>query len=883
MASIGNSREIPNPGYNPWISTAEIDTVTGAVTISVNGGTGRLLYQGSPDVVISQIKLNTQYDKERAFFDNLINVITEQAQTLKSQVQPKPSDTASDSADNKNSDDRGQADELKPKTGTVTVAEGQGETPPAASSNDSLSNNGTPSANGNSTGSSNGSSTATGRSGQLVSRRLYNPLSEFSSVAYRISLYLITPEAFNDFYAQGKWVTSSLELILQSSGVTSGVDSNRNKYFNYDFYIDNLEIATLINGKETGIATNSVDFKFQIIEPYGMTFPSRLVQAQVELQQKTNIKAKMKQQVQALNAPLLLVIRFYGYDNAGNVISKVNNPDTKYSKTDASATFERAFPIIITKMGFKLDNKNTVYDCQAKPINEQIGLGTKRGIVNSLINIKADTVENALSQNSLYGLCAQLNKQQQELTNKPEKERKQQIADVYKVEIVDPIIGGSLIVDKDFYVKSRAPVAQVKNTAEVNVRTAQQTQTVPKDKRVIEIPPGQSVMSAIDQIISQSTYLKRSMKILDGEEVEPTKENEDEYTVNGQPVPLQWYNVVPQIKILGYDNLRNDYAYEITYIVQKYSIPYVRSIATGGTSTSYTGPSKIYNYYYTGDNQEILSYEQQYNLLYFNAASLTSEAANGNNNDVAPNQTMPAQNANPTGKSAGSFELLNNVKTFLYSPGDQIKAQIKILGDPDFIMPAVSGSIQTATEAIQGQDYAINPNTGQVFIEVDFKQVEDYGTSVGPDGSLKFNDDGLLTPNGNIKFWEYPPAIEAVTKGRMVYMVTKVTSRFNKGTFTQELRSILPSFPDVQTTKSQQVRENATSGIQPGQNARDDLLARQTSGIQPGQNARDDLLARQSIQAAPNVTPTNQQSAEDDNSGSSAPAPAKTPEETARE
>lgn len=793
------------------------------------------------------------------------------ANTLKGpEIAPLPSAATSDTeskGENQQSDDQGQTDQAKVVTRSVSAT--ASETIPSGTTNSSLSNTGTQLEGNKITGSENGAGSATvagsianvpGRANpgvsadavpdrftpgvggeqvrpnnqgpyrvearldaapppqpttgaqQLVSRRLYNPLSEFSSVAYKISLYLITPEAYNNFYATGKWVTSSLELILQSGGITTGVDSPRNKYFNYDFYIDNLEIATLINGKETGTATNSVDFKFQIIEPYTMTFPSRLVQAQVELQQKTNIKAKVKQQVQALNSPLLLVIRFYGYDNAGDVVTKINNPDAKYSKTDTSAAFERAFPIIITKMGFKLDNKTTVYECQAKPINEQIGLGTKRGIVNTLINIKADTVENALSHISPNGLMAQLNKQQEQLTNKPEKEKKQKIADVYKVAIVSPSIGYSLIVDKDFYVKSRAPTANVTNAADVNVRTAQRTQTVDKDKRVIEIPPGQSIMSAIDQIISQSTYLKRSMKILDGEEILPTKENEGEYTVNGQPLPLQWYSVVPQIKIIGYDDLRNDYAYEITYIIQRYNVPYIRSIATGGTSTSYTGPSKIYNYYYTGDNQEILAYEQQYNLLYFNAASLTSEAANGNNNDPAPNITMPAQNANPTGKSSGSFEQLNNVKTFLYSPGDQIRAQIKILGDPDFIMPAVAGSIQTATEAVKGEDFAINPSTGQVFIEVDFKQVEDYGASVDANGQVKFNDDGLLSPNGNIKFWDYPPAIEAVTKGRMVYMVTKVTSRFSKGTFTQDLRSILPSFPNVETTAASNTQRQPAAG-----------------------------------------------------------------------
>ena len=135
-------------------------------------------------------------------------------------------------ANNQSEDDRGQNNGENPQSKVVAVADSPVEKSSGASSNNSVQNNGTVSPANN--------LTATGKTGELVSRRLFNPLSEFSSVAYRVSLYLITPEAFNDFYAKGKWVTSSLELILQSSGVTAGVDSNRNKYFNYDFYIDNI-------------------------------------------------------------------------------------------------------------------------------------------------------------------------------------------------------------------------------------------------------------------------------------------------------------------------------------------------------------------------------------------------------------------------------------------------------------------------------------------------------------------------------------------------------------------------------------------------------------------------------------------------------------------
>lgn len=65
-------------------------------------------------------------------------------------------------------------------------------------------------------------------------KRLFNPLRDFSSVTYKISLYAITPDALNSYYVNGVWKTKDLELIVQSGGVNKGLDSPRSKYFNYD-------------------------------------------------------------------------------------------------------------------------------------------------------------------------------------------------------------------------------------------------------------------------------------------------------------------------------------------------------------------------------------------------------------------------------------------------------------------------------------------------------------------------------------------------------------------------------------------------------------------------------------------------------------------------
>lgn len=627
-----------------------------------------------------------------------------------------------------------------------------------------------------------------------LEKRTWNPLSEFSSVTYKLSLYAMNPEAFNNYNITGDWQIKDLELIVQSGGITSRVDSPRNSWFNYDFTIDDLEIVGKINAKETSTATNNTGFKFKIYEPYAMTFPSRLVKAEIELQQKSKIKKDITQQIEALNTPFLLVIRFYGYDSNGAVVSRsINNTSATFTKTDEVAAFERAFPIVITKFNFRLDNKVTVYDVEAKAINEQIGFGVKRGITQSPIEIQADTVKSAIED-----LFKKITKQQNELTNAQPNEKKQQVADSYSVYFNDSTIGDAKIVGKDSYLKSRAPIAKVNNAGGSNVRKSQQSSTVEKNKRLIQINSGTPILTAIDQIISQSTYIRDAMELLEKENIETVLDNEPEFKDNSAR-PLSWWNITPQVSIIGEDPIRNDYAYKINFVIQKYQVPYVRSLVTGAT-TSYQGPSKIYEYFYTGQNSEILKYEQQYNLLYFNTAALMSAAANANIKDTAPNKAVPGQSADATGKLPGTFEFENNIKTFLYSPADQLKAQIQILGDPDYLMPSSSGPVKLITQKFYGDDFAINPNSGQVFIEVDFKQVEDYNATYSEDGNQNYSENGLLNPSSNIVFWDYPEPIKSISKGRMIYMVLQVTSRFSKGTFTQDLKTVLPNFPSVTST-----------------------------------------------------------------------------------
>lgn len=622
--------------------------------------------------------------------------------------------------------------------------------------------------------------TATQTQEEAPTKRQQNPLSQYSSYTYNFSLYAITPDAYNNWVVNGKWITKDLELLVQSGGVNSSLDSRRNRFFNLDFTIDDVEIISLINGKSTRVAGNQSNFKFKIYEPYGMTFPTRLVRAQAEIQQQANIKRDIKQPIQAISCPLLLVVRFYGYDENGKLVKNLDSQGDDYTKTDSNSNFERAFPINISKFNFRMDNKVTVYDVEAKMMNEQIGFGVQRGIVKSGFEIAADNVANAIQQ-----LLDKVNNQQELMCKKSDK---QKYPDVYKVSFEDKSgIGESLIVEKDFYVKSYTPITQVTNINQVNDRLSNSgnAKTVSKDNRSVKIAEGTTVLTAIDQIITQSTFVKNVLDELDKEVIEK-KQQQDSTTVEvSDSLELYWYTVVPTNKIINWDDVRYQYAQEITYNIKKYRVSHIQSLYLNKT-IKYPGPYKIYDYYYSGKNTEIIDFQINYNLLYYNIGVLSSNAKNkNNNNDVLPNSQEPGQNADPTNQLPGSRELTNSLKTYLYSPTDQLNSTLTILGDPDYLMPSQAGSLENIFKLWYGQDLTINPSSGQVFIEIGFKQVQDYSM-----------DDGILDPDGNIKFWIYPEGseIEKRTQGRMVYMLNTVTNKFHNGIFKQEIKGVIPSF-----------------------------------------------------------------------------------------
>ena len=185
------------------------------------------------------------------------------------------------------------------------------------------------------------------------------------------------------------------------------------------------------------------------------------------------------------------------------------------------------------------------------------------------------------------------------------------------------------------------------------------------------------------------------------------------------------------------------------------------------------------------------------------------------------------QNEDRTGKLDIGKEAQNSYLTSLYDPGAYATAKVTILGDPDYLMQDSPSSINQVYRQFYGKGFTINPNGGQVFIEIDFKEAEDYN-----------NDTGLLTVNDSILFWKYPKEIASQVKG-VSYMLVEVISSFSKGKFTQELDCVINQFPGI-TNKSDKNAAGRPSNVE--ENVFDTRQSIQENVFNPAQDVQESVF-----------------------------------------
>ncbi len=681
-------------------------------------------------------------------------------------------------------------------------------------------------------------------------RRTYNPLAQLASYTYNISLYMVTPDAYEAFVQSGRKKIDALSkaipvseavsaaggigggaFIVAQSGGTSN-DSRRTSGNNVDYYIDNLRFTTLTNTKSTqGPVTAVSQMSFQITEPYGFSFISDLKRAGEALK-AYSASGTYKNMYNAFRNFYILGIRFYGYDIDGRL---VKGSDKRYGSAidplGGDALFENFYDLQFSNVNFKLTGDAVIYNISAVSINGQSLLGIKRGRMPNGISVQGASVKDALT--GPYGLFTGLTKKEKDRVNTKTQKLVNEYEVVFLGEAEQLIKEASLVSDADL-AKYRWGDTGSEKTVDVN---DSKNATPPKPElRMFTFNHDTSIISAIETIIKKSAFMVDALKTVYANVKQPNPQQKDYEKTEKEPATIRWFNISSNIVKADWDDQLGDWAYKMIYTIQIYDIPSIET-PYSQAARKYYGPHKKYEYWFTGKNSEILDFNFNFDNLYFNAAlglskfptDTSGKTAGGREtgNGTSTNNSGPSVgNGNTTsgnnglkedqpplgsGDTSGSAKIGGEVavKPDIRQNGDKTTGLGVSIEAQNSIETYLNdlGAYYTGRMRIIGdpdfliRDAAVSVNSlYNQFYDTNGFTINAQGGQVFIEVKIKEGKDyriksGLQEINENILFLNYPPEVKAISNNSIIYMVSQVDSIFQAGRFEQTLELIGATFP----------------------------------------------------------------------------------------
>lgn len=562
----------------------------------------------------------------------------------------------------------------------------------------------------------------------------------------------------------------------------------------FDFFIDNVEIETIMSFNPDSGATLPVRFRFEVYEPYS-------INGFIEALQVSAVAAGYASYA---SASFVLKVDFIGYPDGDGM---PNSQPISHS--------ERYFPISFTGIEVEVTERGTRYSCAAVPFNDKmLGLPNKlkqpvtpkgtnvRQIVTDLMNAVNEQIERSDRESGITG----------------------GEHDTYSVKFMkwDNKLGFVEAPTDMEHLIADAKLSEP-NTSENNdqksmgdpgdstLATAYTGQGVSNSAKAptadntnsTTFKNGRQIHECISNIIRDSEYLKSRLKNISS--------NIDLFGM------FEYFIIKPQVENKNKINPQTgSYFQHFTYLVSPYKIYYKRvpGYQTNKNTESeqkYLNSASIreYNYIYTGKNIDVLGFKINFNNLYFSAIPYAlgkTEFSSGkfSNNSVRKSSssptslsnsntlTKPSGNTNPVPSSRSTptsantvplegsglppqydeFSLLarNLHSAVVNSYTDMIRGEISILGDPVFLVTGgMNGeNLKPLARGLTEFEQA-NHMYGQVNININFRNPVDINS---------FKNGGTLYFDPN----------KAAFSG--VYMVTGVVSSFQDGKFIQRINVI---------------------------------------------------------------------------------------------
>ena len=641
-----------------------------------------------------------------------------------------------------------------------------------------------------------------------------NPLTGAISYVPLWTFAALTTEQVNNPDLYRDQPVSSTSVVFSSAGKYDALRI-QTQFGAPEYYINNIQIDSLIgpNPKTQNAAAHT--FKFEVIEPYSMGLFLQSLQAAARNAGHLNYLN---------NCPYLLRLDYQGWTPEGQSFT--------------APELSRYFTIRLVNTTFECNEAGSKYQVECTPFNSA-AFGDVINKVYKDINIVGSTVKEALvtGDQSLVKVINDLLKKQKtgdKLVGEPD-----------EIQIIFPTPEGGSAPSKPPEASDKATMTpgapdapspatpapsapdpgdnaisgsdlgftldgggnptflKPSEVMDANGNVNREQVTINPKSRTLIFSQGQAITDVITEVVMNSEYVRKS--------AEQLKKNPDG--------TVAWFKLDAQVKFGKFDVRRGEYSKIIIFRVVQFNVH--SSIFQNATTApqGYKELEKLvrkkYQYIFTGQNEDVLRFNLKFNNTFYTAIGASSPLLNKDNVDASKNasastpQTVTATSvgsdaANSLDSSGGTKATLpalldshgnrlpnasnNNDErrvvaqdfhnAFINSDTDFIQVDLEILGDPYYLTDSGMGNyFAQAYDSAETVDGSMNFEGGSVYVHLSLKSVVDVDQASGLYKFQTSSGSGLTTNGGQATISPYGG----------IYRLNRVENMFQDGVFKQRL------------------------------------------------------------------------------------------------
>ena len=630
-----------------------------------------------------------------------------------------------------------------------------------------------------------------------------NILHRYTSYTYRLTLFFLTSQDYNNLNANPSKFRPKYSLISSAGGYATTIGSlvaeetrtGRANYdqtlrhpdFQTDFFIDGLSMQTVVGLNAKNKASNAVDISFTITEPYGLSLLDRLLSA-CEISEDAAVNY--------MSQPYLLQI---------DLLASPTDEELSRTQISNNVITSKKIAIKLIEMKIKPTGTGTTYSVRAQPYNHT-AFDTTAASLPVPMNIEASTVgEFFSSEDDVAKLFSSQNNADQE---RLEGEIDRWINDSYRSNGRKPsaeeIANKRAALTRAFEINAKSltaayngyndaivkdkklaklvptkicfniPNLEISQSPIVNFDSSSSTDTRMQDTsssyniadkaykktQNFSLNAGTSIIDVIDMIMSKSEYVKNQIKTQGSEQ---NTADADTYYVNKSDradnkktaEKLKWYKVLPSVQLNDFDSTTNTYSRTILYSILPYTAAnsYHPNFAKVDSAAVADSIVRTYDYLYTGKNQDIIKFDVDFDTSFFTLVTTKGEqvnrlANNGTSDNTPTDVTEDAY-------ASQSSNITNSVNEKRFTGSNKAAVGTAKANDPD---EQIIADMKTSLYTRQRGD---NLNVKlQIIGDPDFIKQDDIFVNAGsPEEYAKFmtsrlanNSTRPIAENGQILF-----------------------------------------------------------------------------------------------------------------------------------